>query len=324
MRYKGQIRRAAWLAHFVVQLLTISRDISETMCPYLGMAHVANAIPENAAGEFFVDRSCIDCDLCRQLAPEVFARSDHAEQSFVKCQPARGDDHRALMALVTCPTSSIGTRTKQDVRAAARAFPEPISDDILFCGYASKAAYGAASYLIRRPEGNVLVDSPRFAKALVDRIAELGGVRYLVLTHQDDVADHAKFHERFGCERVIHRADVQDTTQDCERIIDGDIDLADDLRLIHVPGHTRGSIVLLHREVLFTGDHLWGTLDQTSLRASQKMCWYSWSEQLKSIAKLAELHFTQLLPGHGRRFAVSNAAAMSAAIRAFVASFVFG
>jgi glyoxylase-like metal-dependent hydrolase (beta-lactamase superfamily II)/ferredoxin len=290
------------------------------MCPYLGMARLANAIPDNASGEFFVDNSCIDCDLCRQLAPEVFARSDQAEQSFVKCQPARGDEHRALMALVTCPTSSIGTRTKHDVRAAARAFPEPISDDILFCGYASKAAYGAASYLIRRPEGNVLVDSPRFAKVLVDRIAELGGVRFLVLTHQDDVADHAKFHDRFGCERVIHRADAQDTTLNCERIIDGDTDLAHDLRLIHVPGHTRGSIALLHGDVLFTGDHLWATIDQTSLRASQNVCWYSWSEQLKSIAKLAEVNFRHVLPGHGRRFAVPDADTMRAAVRAFVAS----
>lgn len=206
-------------------------------------------------GEFFVDSSCIDCDLCRQTAPEVFAREDRAGQSFVAAQPAPAGAHRALMALVTCPTSSIGTRTKQDVRAAARAFPEPLFGDVAFCGYASEASYGAASYLIRRPDGNVLVDSPRFAEILVERIAALGGVRTMVLTHQDDVADHAKFHARFGCERVIHRADVRGDTRACERIIDGDTELAPDLRLLHVPGHTRGSIALLHGDVLFTGDH---------------------------------------------------------------------
>jgi glyoxylase-like metal-dependent hydrolase (beta-lactamase superfamily II) len=278
------------------------------------MARELDAIPDNVHGEFFVDSSCIDCDLCRQLAPAVFARSGRAGQSFVACQPARDDEHRALMALVACPTSSIGTRTKHDVRAAARAFPEPVVGDVLFCGYASAASYGAASYLIRRPHGNVLVDSPRFSKILVDRIAELGGVRFLVLTHQDDVADHAKLHARFACERVIHRADVRSTTRGCERIIDGDTDLADDLHLIHVPGHTRGSIALLHGDVLFSGDHVWGADDQRGIEARRDVCWYSWSEQLASIAKLAAYRFTHVLPGHGRRFVARDADAMREAI----------
>ena len=280
------------------------------------MARKADAIEDNASGEFFVDRSCIDCDLCRQIAPGVFARSERAGQSFVARQPTSGEEHRALMALVTCPTSSIGTRTKHDARAAARAFPEPVIGNVFFCGYASDASYGASSYLIRRPAGNVLVDSPRFAKVLVDRIAELGGVRILVLTHRDDIADHAKFRERFACERVIHRADVRTATLNCERIIDGDTDLADDLRLIHVPGHTRGSIALLHGDILFTGDHLWATDDQTGLEAGPEVCWYSWPEQLKSIAKLAEVRFTHVLPGHGRRFAARDVEAMRAAVRA--------
>lgn len=280
------------------------------------MAREVDAIGANVSGEFFVDSSCIDCDLCRQIAPAVFARSDRAGQSFVTRQPGSDGEHRALMALVTCPTSSIGTRTRHDARAAARAFPEPVAGDILFCGYASEASYGAASYLIRRPTGNVLVDSPRFARVLADRIAELGGVRWMVLTHQDDVADHAKFRDRFACERVIHRADVRGATRDCERIIDGDTELADDLRLICVPGHTRGSIALLHGEVLFTGDHLWATDDQTGLEAGRDVCWYSWPEQRKSIAKLTEYRFTVVLPGHGRRFIAPEAEAMRAAVRA--------
>jgi glyoxylase-like metal-dependent hydrolase (beta-lactamase superfamily II)/ferredoxin len=283
------------------------------------MARAVDAITANVSGEFFVDSSCIDCDLCRQIAPAVFARSDRAGQSFVAHQPeAPGSpgEHRALMALVTCPTSSIGTRSKHDARAAARAFPEPVIGDVLFCGYASESSYGAASYLIRRSDGNVLVDSPRFSGILADRIAELGGVRFLVLTHQDDVADHAKFRDRFACERVIHRADVRGATRDCERIIDDDTELADDLRLIHVPGHTRGSIALLHGEVLFTGDHLWATDDQTGLEAGRDVCWYSWPEQRNSIAKLLEYRFTVVLPGHGRRFIAADAEAMRAAIRA--------
>jgi ferredoxin len=66
----------------------------------------SDALAENMAGDFFVDSSCIDCDLCRQIAPAVFARGERIGQSYVAHQPASGrDQQRALMALVTCPTS---------------------------------------------------------------------------------------------------------------------------------------------------------------------------------------------------------------------------
>jgi glyoxylase-like metal-dependent hydrolase (beta-lactamase superfamily II)/ferredoxin len=279
------------------------------------MARRADAIAENADGELFVDSSCIDCDLCRQIAPAVFARTDRRGQSYVARQPtADADRHRALMALVTCPTSSIGTTRKLDVRAAARAFPEPVFDlpDVMFCGYASAASYGASSWLVRRPDGNVLVDSPRWAAALADRIAALGGVRTMVLTHRDDVADHAAWRRRFGCERVIHAADVSGDTRACERIVDGETHLAPDLLVIPVPGHTRGSVALLHGGALFSGDHVWATDDQQGLECGRDVCWYSWPEQRRSIEKLAAHAFTWVLPGHGRRFRAASPAAMRA------------
>lgn len=282
------------------------------------MARERDAIPANTGGDFYVDRSCIDCDLCRQLAPRTFARCEGAEQSFVVHQPAGPDEaHRALMALVACPTSSIGTRARHDTAAAARAFPEHLGGGVYFCGYASAASYGAASYLITRPGGNVLVDSPRYASILADALAELGGVATMVLTHKDDVADHARFHARFGCARVLHRADVTASTRGCELLLDGDADveLAPDLRVIPVPGHTRGSIALLYKDTLFTGDHLWATDDQAALEAGRDVCWYSWPQQLASIEKLAGYRFTRVLPGHGRRFVADSPEAMRAAIQ---------
>lgn len=280
------------------------------------MARSSDRIPENVDGDFFVDSSCIDCDLCRQLAPTVFARTERRAQSFVAAQPAPGDDreqHRALMALVTCPTSSIGTTRKLDSKAAARSLPEAIADGIYFCGWASENSYGAAAWLIRRPEGNVLVDSPRAASTLLDQIEALGGVRYMFLTHRDDVADHAEFHARFGCERIIHRGDVS-AVPEAERVIDGSepVRLADDLTIVPVPGHTRGSCVLIHREYAFTGDHVWGREDETGLEAGRDVCWYSWPELQKSMARLAEHRFTWVLPGHGRRWHAPSSDAMRA------------
>jgi ferredoxin len=49
------------------------------------MANLKNRLPENVPGEFFVDSTCIDCDACRQLAPETC--EDAGEHSFVYAQP---------------------------------------------------------------------------------------------------------------------------------------------------------------------------------------------------------------------------------------------
>ena len=42
-------------------------------------------LPENVPGQFYVDRSCIDCDTCRRISPETFAQGDG--HSFVTAQP---------------------------------------------------------------------------------------------------------------------------------------------------------------------------------------------------------------------------------------------
>lgn len=64
--------------------------------------------PESAPGRFYVDRSCIDCGLCPNLAPNNFAQSEDATHSYVHRQP-QTDDELALAAeaLQTCPTNSI-------------------------------------------------------------------------------------------------------------------------------------------------------------------------------------------------------------------------
>jgi glyoxylase-like metal-dependent hydrolase (beta-lactamase superfamily II)/ferredoxin len=258
---------------------------------------------ENVAGDFFVDSTCIDCDLCRQIAPETF--SDVGDQSVVYRQPRNPqEEFAALKALVTCPTASIGALGRHNAKAAVADFPELVDDNVRFCGFASESSYGASSYLITRPEGNVLVDSPRFTRPLARRIAEMGGVKYMFLTHRDDVADHEEWAKRFNAERVIHRDDATRSTAGVERLIDGSeaVALDDDLIVIPTPGHTRGHSVLLYRDkYLFSGDHLWWSPNYQSLHASWNVCWYSWTEQTRSMERLLDYQFEWVLPGHGRR-----------------------
>lgn len=283
------------------------------------MARAARRLADNAPGPLFVDDSCIDCDLCRQLAPSVFARAQG--QSIVARQPADDAERlRAAMAVVSCPTASIGGVAKQDVAAAIAGLPEPLGGGVYFCGYASPRSYGASSYLLRRSAGNVLVDSPRAAEPLLRRIEALGGVRLLFLTHRDDVADHDELAQRLGCERVIHAADVTVPTRGVERRVEGDapVRLADDLLAIPVPGHTRGSQALLWNGSLFTGDHLWGSDQGDALEASRSVCWWSWEAQLRSIERLLDYAFARVLPGHGRRYETVDAATMKVKIRALL------
>src|SRR4051812_30911687 len=157
------------------------------------MAQRQLSVGENVPGELFVDSSCIECDTCRELAPDVFG-STASGQSFVTRQPA--DDrtwHRALQAVVSCPTSSIGA--DRSAKEAARSLPVLLDGPVYRCGYSSESSYGAQSWFLKRSEGNVLIDSPRFAAPLVRSLKDLGGIRTMFLTHQDDVADHAEFHE---------------------------------------------------------------------------------------------------------------------------------
>jgi glyoxylase-like metal-dependent hydrolase (beta-lactamase superfamily II)/ferredoxin len=286
------------------------------------VANPSRRLPQNVEGDLYVDSTCIDCDTCRQLAPVTYARADEVGASFVTRQPATPEDReRALMALVACPTASIGTITKADTASAARRFPLDVGGGVFYCGFTSKDSFGAWSWLVRRPEGNVLVDSPRAAGVLLDRIREMGGVRWMFLTHQDDVADHAVFRDRFGCERILHEDDLGPSTRGVERVLRGREPtlLADDLIAIPVPGHTAGSAALLYRERdLFSGDHLWGTDDGSGLDASRDVCWFSWPEQVRSTARLLEHRFERVLPGHGPVYRARDADEARAALRDLV------
>lgn len=262
------------------------------------MAQRGKAYAGQAEGSFFVDRACIDCGTCYQFAPETF--EDAGSHSRVHAQPQDAEGRlRAAMALVACPVAAIGTEDKALVGPASHAFPSPVEDEVSFCGWTSEKSFGAWSWLIERPQGHVLMDSPRSSPQLMKRLEEKGGVSLMVLSHQDDVADHAAYHERFGFPRVMHEGDA---FRDCERVITGEdpVELSEDLLLIPTPGHTAGSMCLLYRETfLFTGDHLWWNPHKNRLSASKTHNWFDWDTQLASLEKLLDFRFRWVLPGHG-------------------------
>jgi len=165
----------------------------------------------------------------------------------------------------------------------------------------SRSSFGAHSYFVVRPSGNLLVDSPRFAAELFKWFEDAGGVAHILLSHQDDVADAGKYAERFGSRVWIHRDDSSAAPYATD-LLEGESarTLVPGLVAIPVPGHTRGSVVyLLDEHVLFAGDSLAWSMGEQDLVAFRDACWYSWRTLTASLAKLADYRFEWLLPGHG-------------------------
>jgi glyoxylase-like metal-dependent hydrolase (beta-lactamase superfamily II)/ferredoxin len=266
------------------------------------MANLSKQVAENVPGDFFVDSTCIDCDTCRQLAPAVFAEGPgHA---LLHRQPATSDDcRRALQALVSCPTGSIGSRGGPRPGSVLDDFPLAVEEPVFYCGFNSPKSFGGNSYFIRHLGGNWLIDSPKFLPRLVRRFEALGGIDHIFLTHRDDVADAQLYAEHFGARRYIHRAELS-SQPGAEVVLEGEepVPLGDEFLAIPTPGHTRGHCVLLFRErFLFTGDHLDWDRDERRLSASYDYCWYSWPRQVESMHRLAGFSFEWVLPGHGQR-----------------------
>ena len=266
------------------------------------MADRRRGVAENVSGDFFVDETCIDCDTCRQLAPEVFA--DAGSYSFVHAQPDNPEAARkALQALLACPTGSIGTLHPDRSREVRADFPMRLEGGVYYCGFNSPKSFGGNSYFVERAEGNWLIDSPKFLPHLVRRFEEMGGLAHIFLTHRDDVAEAEKYAAHFSGRRIIHRKELA-SQPDAEKVIDGSdpVQLAPGFLAIPGPGHTRGHMCLLVEDrFLFTGDHLWWSRAYKSLNAGRDVCWYSWEEQTRSVAALAPYSFEWVLPGHGER-----------------------
>ena len=63
----------------------------------------------NVAGKYYVDDTCIDCDLCREIAPETFRRDEETGTSYVHRQPGTMEEIvLAEEAARSCPTETIG------------------------------------------------------------------------------------------------------------------------------------------------------------------------------------------------------------------------
>ena len=264
------------------------------------MAQASRRHPGNVAGAWFVDTTCINCDVSRQCAPWMFGEAD--DQAIVIRQPETAQEVvEATRGMLACPTASIGVEGAKPSTDAL--FPELLDGDVFYCGYTSRDSFGANSFFARRAEGNLLVDAPRFVPPLVRGFESAGGLAHILLTHQDDVADAKPYADHFKARVWIHAWDrraapfATDVIQGIEPTT-----IRPGLVALPAPGHTRGSVLyLLESRYLFTGDSLYWSRRRGGLSAFRDACWYSWEEQGRSLSRLIGQEFTWVLPGHGNR-----------------------
>lgn len=267
------------------------------------MAKPGKRLSTNVEGNFFVDQTCINCDTCRQLAPLSFR--EIGEFSSVSYQPVTASEKlEAYRSLIACPVGSIGTvqSDKNLLQQAQSSFPLQLEGEVYYTGFNSEKSFGANSYFIFHPDGNWLIDSPRFVHHLVKAFSQMGGIRYIFLTHEDDVAEAARYASRFKGTRIIHAMDAE-AMPDAEWIVKetSSFQVSPEFVIIPVPGHTQGSMALLYKHrFLFTGDHLWWDRETNTLEVPSV---YVWNEELlhRSTRQLLDYQFEWVLPGHGGR-----------------------
>ena len=73
------------------------------------MATKEDKYEDNAAGKYYYDTECIDCDLCRETAPENFTRNDDGGYSYLYKQPENEEEEALCQeAMEGCPVEAIG------------------------------------------------------------------------------------------------------------------------------------------------------------------------------------------------------------------------
>lgn len=173
--------------------------------------------------------------------------------------------------------------------------------------------YDENSYILHDHDHVLFVDPGRYADYLIQHVNEDSEqVDGIVLTHGhedhtgavDDLAEH------YHCPVYLHPLDrilvtpgkgnpygyAAPVYSEITDLKEGKMQIGTfPLEIIHTPGHTKGSVIIRYRNVLFTGDTLFaGDIGRTDLFGGSE------SEMSESLKKISQLpNDLRVLPGHG-------------------------
>lgn len=124
------------------------------------------------------------------------------------------------------------------------------------------------AYLLTRPDGNVLFYNTGNPSEL-DQLAELGGVAYQYLSHQDELGESlVEIRGRFGAKLGGHVREREKFAEICtpDILFNERATHLGNIQVFPTPGHTPGSTCFLvgsptGKRYLFTGDTLYPNAD---------------------------------------------------------------
>ncbi|MFE7116994.1 4Fe-4S domain-containing protein [Streptomyces sp. NPDC057654] len=253
---------------------------------------------------WYVDDRCTNCDVVRQVAPDLFIEGADG-RSELDHQPR--DEHELAQlhaAAYACHTRSIRHPSLR-LDPALDPYPMELDDGLYFCGHNSTHTAAANAYLLKRPSGQVLmVDTPRWNAELATRYESLGPITDVLLTHRDHVAHGRRYADRYGARLWIHEGDL-DAAPDADQVLRGldPVEVADGVIAHPLPGHTEGSVLYVADErYCFSGDSFYWSRTTGDIEVAENVTWYSIEVLAASLARTADhLRFEWLLPGHGDR-----------------------
>ena len=130
---------------------------------------------------FMLIRLALIAILAGSLRPLRSAITADNRAFFISRKPPKKSDWRKWQSSLVRRVQSVSVE-KLMRKMQLTNFPFKSPKNVYYCGFNSEKSFGAWSYLIVRPEGNILVDSPRFSTPLVKNIGALGGVSQIFLT----------------------------------------------------------------------------------------------------------------------------------------------
>lgn len=159
------------------------------------------------------------------------------------------------------------------------------------------------SYVLEQDDFILLFDGPMtLTEENEDFILGFGKPIRILLSHGPTAGDAKKLQMKHKARVFLHKADARNKwlTLTPDVLFEGALDLGGDLEVIHLPGHSPGSVGLLDRSnrILFTGDAVGGTADGAVYDFVRHDRSDDIRARMRSVEKMLKLPFDSVYPFH--------------------------